>query len=93
VLRLHVLDGLAVLPEDVDAHDGLVEGRVGALDQVVVDVLLRVIGRGCIMVLFLIERVLKRNLDGLEMLAEDLIRTMVTGGLGALDQVVVDVLL
>jgi hypothetical protein len=56
------------------AHDGLVEGRVGALDQVVVDLLLRVIERGCIMVLFLVGRVLKRNLDGLAVLAEDLTR-------------------
>ena len=31
---------LAVVSEDVDAHDGLVEGRVGGDDHIIVDVLL-----------------------------------------------------
>ena len=44
VLRLDVLDGLAVVAEDVHAHDRLAERRVGGLHQVVVDVLLSELG-------------------------------------------------
>jgi hypothetical protein len=37
---MDVLDGLAVVAEDVDANDGLVELRVSGLNELVVDVLL-----------------------------------------------------
>ncbi|MEM9665707.1 MAG: hypothetical protein AAF970_12275, partial [Bacteroidota bacterium] len=41
ILRLDVLDNLSVrLVEDIDAHNGLVEGRVGGLHQLIVGVLL-----------------------------------------------------
>ena len=43
VLRRDVLHRLAVVAEDVGAHDGAAEGGVGRLDEVVVDVLLFVI--------------------------------------------------
>lgn len=39
IVRLDVLDGLAVVLEHVDAHHGPVESRVGALDHLVVQVL------------------------------------------------------
>ena len=38
ILGLNVLDGLSVLPVDVDSDDGLVEIGVGRLDDRVVDV-------------------------------------------------------
>ena len=37
---MNILDGLSVIVEDVYSHHGLVELRVGALDQLVVEVLL-----------------------------------------------------
>lgn len=40
VLRLDVLHGLAVVAVHIDAHYGAAKGGVGALHQVVVDVLL-----------------------------------------------------
>ena len=40
VTWMDVLDGLSVVVEDVDPNHGLVELRVGALDELVVQVLL-----------------------------------------------------
>ncbi len=40
VRRMNVLNGLAMVAEDVDANDGLVELGIGRLHQLVVDVLL-----------------------------------------------------
>lgn len=37
VVGLYVLDGLAVVLEDVDAHHGAVEGGVRALDHLVIE--------------------------------------------------------
>jgi hypothetical protein len=37
VLGLDVLNGLTVRVEDIDAHDGVVEGWVGALYHLVIE--------------------------------------------------------